>query len=393
MGINNYVNNKLNMKHETKGNIKMKNKFLALSVLTILSQAAYADDAYENQTWFGGFGEYYNSDNEKFLPGPQYTDGFGAGLEFGTRFSASWAGRVEWSHTNLDTSDTNESINGDRVGIDVLFYPEQSDYYLFTGLKIERYDDTQSLFNVGLGRHWEVKPNFKIITEIAAYHDFGEAYLDHSIKLGIAYSFGGTAAPAQVVETFLDSDNDSVEDSRDLCPNTPLNSRVDSNGCVVKPVVADNDNDGVSNKTDMCANTPSTDKVDSKGCSIFEGKEVDMHLDIKFANNSSLVKTTDMSELADFAAFLKRFPDTNAVIEGHSSSVGDKQYNLHLSQKRAESVRNILVKQYGVKASRLDVKGYGASQLLDNSDTLKAHKANRRIVANVTAIEQKKVTK
>ena len=211
----------------------MKNKFLALSVLTILSQAAYADDAYENQTWFGGFGEYYNSDNEKFLPGPQYTDGFGAGLEFGTRFSASWAGRVEWSHTNLDTSDTNESINGDRVGIDVLFYPEQSDYYVFTGLKVERYDDTQGLFNVGLGRHWEVNSNFKVITEVAAYHDFGEAYLDHSIKLGVAYSFGGKAVPAQVVEKVIDTDNDSVEDSRDLCPNTPLNSRVDSNGCVI----------------------------------------------------------------------------------------------------------------------------------------------------------------
>jgi len=372
----------------------MKNKLFALSVLTLLSQAAYADSAYENESWFGGFGEYYNSDNEKFLPGPQYTDGFGAGLEFGTRFSPSWAGRVEWSHTNLDTKDTNESINGDRVGIDVLFYPEQSDYYVFTGLKVERYDDTQGLFNVGLGRHWEVNSNFKVITEVAAYHDFGEAYLDHSIKLGVAYSFGGKAVPAQVVEKVIDTDNDSVEDSRDLCPNTPLNSRVDSNGCVVdKPVVADNDNDGVSNKTDMCADTPSTDKVDSKGCSIFEEKEVQMQLDIKFANNSSLVKVNEMSELADFAAFLKRFPNTNAVIEGHSSSTGKKEYNLWLSQKRAESVRDLLVENYGVKADRLSVKGFGDSQLLDNSGTVKAHKANRRIVANVTAVERKKVTK
>ncbi len=372
----------------------MKNKLFALSVLTLLSQAAYADNSSDNPSWFGGFGEYYNSDNEKFLPGPQYNNGFGLGLEFGTRFSESWGARIEWSHLNIDTKNTSQSIGGDRGGVDILYYPEQSDYYVFTGLKAQKFDETQGLVNVGLGRHWDVSSNFRVITEVAAYHDFGEAYLDHSVKLGFAYSFGGNSTPAQVVEKVIDTDKDSVEDSRDLCPNTPLNSRVDSNGCVVdKPVVADNDNDGVSNKTDMCANTPSTDKVDSKGCSIFEEKEVQMQLDIKFANNSSLVKANDMAELAEFAAFLKRFPNTNAVIEGHSSSLGKKQYNVWLSQKRAESVRDLLVENYGVKADRLSVKGYGDSQLLDESGTAAAHKVNRRIVANVTAVERKKVTK
>lgn len=374
----------------------MKNKIFALSVLTLLSHGAYADNALENPSWFAGFGEIYNADNEKFLPGPRYNDGLGLGIEFGTRFSPSWAGRVEWSHVNLDTKRTNSSIGGDRGGVDILFYPEESEYYVFTGVKVEKYEDTQRLMNVGLGRHWNTNtsPNFKVITEVATYHDFGEGFNDYSIKIGFAYMFGASSKPAPVAAKVKDSDGDGVEDSRDLCANTPLNTRVDNTGCITpKPVIADNDRDGVANKTDMCADTPITDKVDSRGCSIFEEKEVKMQLDIKFANNSSLVKANDMTQLADFATFLKRYPNTKVVIEGHSSSLGDKQYNVWLSQKRAESVRTILVKEYGINLDRLAAKGFGDAKLLDNSGTAKAHTVNRRIVANVTAVERKKVTK
>lgn len=62
-----------------------------------------------------------------------------------------------------------------------------------------------------------------------------------------------------------DSDNDGVPDDRDLCPNTPPGSVVDSNGCVVN---SDSDNDGVPDAQDQCPGTPAGTVVDANGCPV-----------------------------------------------------------------------------------------------------------------------------
>lgn len=62
----------------------------------------------------------------------------------------------------------------------------------------------------------------------------------------------------------MDSDGDGVDDVIDLCPNTPMNTPVDSDGCPLGPT--DSDGDGVNNGTDLCPNTPMNTPVDSDGC-------------------------------------------------------------------------------------------------------------------------------
>jgi len=62
-----------------------------------------------------------------------------------------------------------------------------------------------------------------------------------------------------------DSDGDGVLDDNDLCPDTPLNETVDSNGCSDSQL--DDDGDGVMNDTDQCPDTPSGETVNSEGCS------------------------------------------------------------------------------------------------------------------------------
>lgn len=66
-----------------------------------------------------------------------------------------------------------------------------------------------------------------------------------------------------------DSDNDGVEDSKDLCPNTPAGTTVTGNGCP-KPseTPVDTDKDGVPDADDKCANTPSGTQVDATGCPV-----------------------------------------------------------------------------------------------------------------------------
>ena len=74
-----------------------------------------------------------------------------------------------------------------------------------------------------------------------------------------------------------------------------------------------------------------------------------------------------------------------ASIEGHCDEIGTKDYNLVLGLKRAESVRNFLVKN-GVESSRLSVVLYGKSKPEDTGHTKKAHKVNRRTITVISKI-------
>jgi hypothetical protein len=71
-------------------------------------------------------------------------------------------------------------------------------------------------------------------------------------------------AVGDTTDTEVDSDNDGVTDQDDQCPDTPLGSVVDSDGCAQSQL--DDDGDGVSNDVDQCPATPSGIDVDSNGC-------------------------------------------------------------------------------------------------------------------------------
>ena len=297
-----------------------------------------------------------------------------------------------------------------------------------------------------MGKHWTVDDNLRIITEIAAYHDFGEGYNDVSAKLGLAYSFGKKSAPTRS----KDSDNDGVYNNKDQCPNTPVGTQVDAKGCNIDAdedgvinsmdrclntplgtsvdsygcnadtdgdgilnavdkclktpdgtqvgvkgcsLVLDTDQDGVLDSKDQCANTPITDKVDNVGCSIFMDSEVAVSLVVSFANNSSIVENPNDQQFQEFADFMNRYPHTESVIEGHASAPGNADYNMKISAKRAAAVRQLLVDQYNIDAKRLSSKGFGETQLIDQSNTRAAHEVNRRITAKVSATKREKVTK
>lgn len=70
--------------------------------------------------------------------------------------------------------------------------------------------------------------------------------------------------------------------------------------------------------------------------------------------------------------------DFSFEISGHTDSVGNKDLNLALSQKRAEKIKKLLIAQ-GCKSSQLIAKGYGETRPLTSNSTKKGRKRNRRI--------------
>lgn len=399
-----------------KGTYLMKKLTLCVAAaLAVTAANVSAEEAPPYENWVGVFGQYYSADRMKNPPMGGLTDGKAIGGEVGFRFDPSWAIRFELSRLFIDGETDNPFAaddDGTQMGVDMMYFLEDDQAYLFGGLREQSLNTANyRMLTAGVGKHWDMNDNIRLITELAAYHDFGQKYHEYSAKVGIAYTFGNnptytrtdsdndgvydgvdrcpsTPAGTQIDETgcAIDKDGDGVINSADQCPMTPAGAKVDAKGCEAVVKSLDADNDGVLDSNDKCLDTPADVKVDAMGCTVVERRDVSVKIEILFPNNSSVVTNPNSSELQELATFMKRFPSTEAVVEGHSSSVGDAQYNLNLSKKRAYAVRKILINDFGLDASRVEAVGYGETRLKDTGDNAAAHRANRRIQVKVTAL-------
>jgi len=165
----------------------------------------------------------------------------------------------------------------------------------------------------------------------------------------------------------LDSDTDGVYDYKDQCPGTPKGIEVNSDGCPL-----DTDGDSVYDYKDQCPGTPESFKVDVRGCPLSK------KLMLTFETSSYDIRQASYPEVEEFARFLKENPHYKAEIVGHTDSIGKKAYNMTLSQGRANSVKEALIKE-GIDASRLKSHGRGELEPIADNRTKEGRQANRRI--------------
>ena len=177
----------------------------------------------------------------------------------------------------------------------------------------------------------------------------------------------------------VDSDSDGVVDSKDGCPDTEIGIVVGRIGC---PLYLDIDDDGVLNTDDRCNNTEKNVVVDSTGCDA-PVKPVTQLETVELTGVEFRYKSTELTEAAkdSLVPLLSRF-DANsrliAEVAGHTDSKASRAYNQRLSEQRAESVREFLVKS-GIPARQLRVKGYGESQPIASNKTEEGKARNRRV--------------
>ncbi len=88
-----------------------------------------------------------------------------------------------------------------------------------------------------------------------------------------------------------------------------------------------------------------------------------------FGLGKSTVDAAQMASVAMIAKYMKNHPASRLLIKGYASPEGNPELNQKLSEKRANAVKDVLVKRYGVSASRLQVQGMGATnELFDEID-------------------------
>ncbi len=100
--------------------------------------------------------------------------------------------------------------------------------------------------------------------------------------------------------------------------------------------------------------------------------------DVLFAFNKYNLKPEARERLAKISGILLAYPDLKLGIEGHTDSIGSDEYNLQLSEKRADSVRGYLVSE-GVKPDNVTATGLGKADPVADNSTAAGRQLNRRV--------------
>jgi outer membrane protein, adhesin transport system len=200
------------------------------------------------------------------------------------------------------------------------------------------------------------------------------------------------AAAKEVLDTMIidpDLDQDTIAENVDLCDNSLKGTDTAPYGCkrakvaqikapvktaVVEVQEKDSDSDGIADSIDSCPVTPVGYGVDSKGCANF------VTMEVNFQKDSTKLPANLDKKIAEFAKYMRAYPNVKAKIVGHTSrtKVSNALYNLKLSKARASRVKQELINS-GIEAMRLQSSGKGFEQPIADNSTEAGRIKNRRV--------------
>ncbi|MBN7811598.1 OmpA family protein [Algoriphagus sp. H41] len=140
----------------------------------------------------------------------------------------------------------------------------------------------------------------------------------------------------------------------------------------------------IGNEMDKQAAELRKDLEGAKVERVGEGIKITFDSGLLFGFDQASLTSTSQANLQDLATTLKKYEDTNILIEGHTDSKGTEEYNQELSQQRANSVSSYLA-GLGVAPGRISDVGYGESMPVASNDTESGRSSNRRVEVAIYA--------
>ena len=325
----------------------------------------------------------------------------GGGIGVGYGFTDSLAGEVSYLAWDGDDGD------GDTVWFTGLWsLPRANKSFqpmVLVGGGRTKFDpdgiesDSRTQFFGGFGAFGDLGERFSWRADFRAVKTDGSGAVDPFGQIGVTL-FLGEVSPYPL----RDSDGDGVPDINDKCPETPLGVPVDEDGC---PFPSDSDGDGVPDDRDACPDTPAGVAVDDRGCPLdgdgdgvpdYRDKCLDtqagavvgddgcyVHPDepitftVLFDTDRSDIRADQEETIRRGLEMLRRYPITDAVIEGHADWRASQAHNQPLSERRAAAVRDYLVAG-GIDPGRLTTVGYGELRPVADNRTPDGQRQNRR---------------
>lgn len=177
-----------------------------------------------------------------------------------------------------------------------------------------------------------------------------------------------------------DNDRDGIADALDRCPLNPEDPDgfADEDGCPDP----DNDDDGLADGVDQCPVVAGP--TASGGCPrVYEnveltGSAIRIQQQVHFEQDRAVIRAVSFPLLKVVAQVLADYPNMSVEVQGHTDSAGNDDYNMQLSQDRANSVRDYLLSQ-GIVAGRLTARGYGETRPIESNRTSRGRATNRRV--------------
>ena len=170
-----------------------------------------------------------------------------------------------------------------------------------------------------------------------------------------------------------DTDGDGVNDEEDKCPTVKGFARYQ--GCPIP----DTDGDGVNDEEDKCPNRPGP--ASNMGCPEIAKEVIDKinfaAKNVFFATGSYKLLPKSFKSLNEVANLMKADESLMVDIDGHTDEVGTDESNQVLSDNRAGSVKEYLIKQ-GVEETRLKSAGFGEAKPVADNKTAAGRAKNRR---------------
>jgi len=121
------------------------------------------------------------------------------------------------------------------------------------------------------------------------------------------------------------------------------------------------------------------DSVFNLFTSCFDRKQPIVFESLEFPENSFDFASAAKPKLEYMARFMKNYPQYILAIKGHTDSDGNEDYNMKLSQKRAEKIKAYLLERSEIEAARVRAEGYGESRPIFPNDTEENKRKNRRV--------------
>src|SRR5690606_15728070 len=119
-----------------------------------------------------------------------------------------------------------------------------------------------------------------------------------------------------------------------------------------------------------------------------EGRRIFLQRKVFFELDRADLKVESLKVLDALVEVLQQHPEIRKLrVEGHTDVRGSERHNLELSQARAEAVVAYLVRS-GVEAHRLEARGFGESEPLQQGDTEEVHATNRRVEFHIVELAE-----
>lgn len=118
-----------------------------------------------------------------------------------------------------------------------------------------------------------------------------------------------------------------------------------------------------------------------------EGLLITFASGILFDFDSDAVKGDARTNLVELSNSLKKYPNTEVLIIGHTDATGSDSYNQNLSERRARAARSFLISQ-GIGSDRIRTEGLGESEPVASNDTASGQAQNRRVEVAIFADEE-----